>query len=289
MKKIAVIGGSGFIGKSLCKELSKKNFVLNIDMKSLEGVPNVKTKIINIKNKKKLISALKGIDYVFHLAGVSDLHKAYINPKKTAEFNIIGTINVLDACVKNKVKKIIFSSSLYSFTEEGGFYKSSKLSAEFFIYEYFKKHKLQYTILRFGSIYGEYSNQDNKLFNIMHQAIKDKKIIFHGLKKSVRKYIYVTDAAKLCIKAVDRKFNQKILMITGQTKTKINDLLMLTAKTANINEKYIKFIDKKLLGHYIIEPKKFSFPEMIFFKKKNEIRLNEGLDKLYNYIKKEVL
>ena len=97
-------------------------------MKSLEGVPNVKTKIINIKNEKKLISALKGIDYVFHLAGVSDLHKAYINPKKTAEFNIIGTINVLDACVKNKVKKIIFSSSLYSFTEEGGFYKSSKLS-----------------------------------------------------------------------------------------------------------------------------------------------------------------
>ena len=286
MKKIAVIGGSGFLGKNLCENLSKKFFVLNIDLKKIKGVKNVKNKIININDEKKLTKALKNCQFVFHFAGVSDLNKALNSPKKTAENNIIGTINVLNACVKNRIKKIIFSSSIYSFTEEGGFYKSSKLAAEFFIYEYFKRFRLNYTILRFGSIYGKYSNSDNKLFLIMKRAIRKKKIIFEGLKNSIRKYIYVTDVATLSAEAINSKYNQKILLIEGAKSTNISTLLSKIAKITNIKKKEIKIINKKLIGHYLKKPKKFVFPKIINMKKTNPIQLDEGLNKLYKHIKK---
>lgn len=284
MKKIAVIGGSGFIGRNLCEHLSKYNNVLNIDLKKINNVANIKNKIININDERKLIKAIKNCDYVFHLAGISDLNKALNNPKKTAEHNIIGTINVLNACVKNKVKKIIYSSSLYSFTEEGGFYKSSKLAAEFFIYEYYKKYKLNYTILRFGSIYGKGSNNENKLYQIMYQAIKEKKIFFEGLNNSVRKYIYITDVATLSAKAIHSKYNQKILMIAGSEYTSINKLLIKIGKITKIKNKMIKIVNKKMIGHYVRTPTKFVFPKIINIKEKNEIKIDHGLRQLYKYV-----
>ena len=284
MKKIAIIGGSGFLGRNLCENLSKKFSILNIDLKKLKGVKNVRNIKIDIKDEKKLSTALKKCHFVFHFAGISDLNKALDSPKKTAENNIIGTINVLNACIKNKVKKIIFSSSIYSFTEEGGFYKSSKLAAEFFIYEYYKKYGLNYTILRFGSIYGKYSNNDNKLFSIMNEAINKKKIIFEGLKNSVRKYIYVTDVAALSAKAIDSKYNQKILLIEGSKSTEIKKLLFKIGKITKISK--IKIINKKLIGHYLKKPKKFIFPQTLKIKKNNLVSLEKGLVELYKYVKK---
>tara|TARA_Y100000389_G_scaffold204805_2_gene259776 strand:+ start:632 stop:1501 length:870 start_codon:yes stop_codon:yes gene_type:complete len=289
MRKIAVIGGSGFIGRNLCEYLSKKNYVLNIDLKKINGIANLKNKIININNEKKLTKAIKNCEYVFHFAGVSDLNKALNNPKKTAESNVIGTINVLNACVNNKVKKVIFSSSLYSFTEEGGFYKSSKLAAEFFIYEFYRKYSLNYTILRFGSIYGKNSNNENKLYQIMSQAIKEKKITFEGLKNSVRKYINVADVAALSAKAINSKYNQKILMITGSKNTKISTLLLKIGKIAKIKRAKIKIINKRLIGHYVKKPKKFVFPKILNLRKNSEIKLDNGLAQLYEYVKKKAL
>ena len=59
--------------------------------------------------KKKL----KGIDVVFHLAGLSDLDTAHKYPVKTTKLNIMGTVNILEACRLNKIKKIIFASTMY--------------------------------------------------------------------------------------------------------------------------------------------------------------------------------
>lgn len=284
-KRIAVIGGAGFIGKRLCKLLSKNNFVLNIDLKKIYG-PNISNIILDILNEKKLLAALKNVDYVFHLGGVSDLNKALNNPKKTAEVNIVGTINVLSACVKNKIKKIIFSSSIYSFTEEGGFYKSSKLSAEFFIYEFYKRYNLKFTILRFGSVYGEGSNHENGIFKIMYHAIKNKNIMFNGSKNTVRRFINIHDVSILTSKSILKKYDNKILMITGINSTKITKVLEKIKNIVGIKRNKITISNKKNIGHYIKEPRKFQFPKMIKFTRKKQINLSVGLNNLYNYILK---
>ena len=284
-KKIAVIGGAGFIGKQLCVLLSKKYYVVNIDLKTLDKV-NIQNITLDIYDEKKLTKSLKNIDYVFHFAGISDLNKCLQNPKKTAQSNVIGTINVLNACKKNNVKKIIFSSSLYSFTEEGGFYKSSKLSAEFFIYEYFKRYKLKYTILRFGSIYGEGSNFDNGLFRIVYNALKDKKISFEGSKKTIRRFINVKDVAILTSKTIQKKYDNKIVMITGNYLTKITDVFKKVKKIVGIEGNNAKILFKQNSGHYIKKPQKFKFPKIINLTKNNHVSLDTGLKELKSYILK---
>ena len=82
---------------------------------------------------------LKKNDIVYHFAAVSDLDEAQKNHLKAIEVNIMGTVNILEACIKKKVSKLIFSSSIYARSEQGGFYSTTKLSSEMLIERYSKK------------------------------------------------------------------------------------------------------------------------------------------------------
>ena len=88
--------------------------------------------------------------------------------------NILATSLVSKYCVIHDVKRLIFASSIYANSEEGGFYSSSKRAAEDFILQFSKKYKLKFTILRYGSLYGPRSNYKNGLYRILINAIKKK-------------------------------------------------------------------------------------------------------------------
>ena len=88
----------------------------------------------------------KNIDTVFHFAATADLKEADNKPFLTLENNILGTIKLLKACIKNKVRKIIFASSIYAISEQGGIYSTSKLSSEMIIERLCKKFKIKYVI-----------------------------------------------------------------------------------------------------------------------------------------------
>ena len=75
---------------------------------------------------------------VFNFAALSDIEESIYNPLNTAQINIIGNINVAIACIKSKVKKLIFASTIYVHSKQGGFYKVSKQSSELFLEEFFK-------------------------------------------------------------------------------------------------------------------------------------------------------
>ena len=72
-------------------------------------------------------------------------------------------MNVASACVESKIKKLIFASTIYVHSSQGGFYRVSKQSSELFLEEYYKRNKLNYTVLRFGTIYGKNSSNKNGL------------------------------------------------------------------------------------------------------------------------------
>ena len=105
--RILITGGNGFLGSAICNQITRTNhkvFVLdNTNKKNLKK-NFIKGDITDLNLLKK---KLKGIDVVFHLAGLSDLDTAYKNPIKTANLNILGTVNILEACRLNRVKKII--------------------------------------------------------------------------------------------------------------------------------------------------------------------------------------
>ena len=103
--------------------------------------------------------------------------------------------------VKNNIKRFMFASSIYVFSEQGGIYRTTKQSCELLIENYSKKYGLKYTNLRFGSLYGPRANKFNFINNIIYQALNKRTMIRNGDGKEIRNYINVIDAAKYTLEA----------------------------------------------------------------------------------------
>ena len=258
--KIVILGGSGFIGSHLSDYLAAKKIfkVVIFDNKNKKNLKrNQKFIKGSVLNEKKLSKAIRGSDYVFNFAALADLDKAKNKPLETAMINIVGMIKILKACKIHKVKKIIQASTIYANSEQGGFYGASKKAAEDYIERFYKKYKLKYTILRFGSLYGEGANENNGINIIIDYALKNKALLYKGSNRAARKYIHVLDACKACSQVMQGKYDNKYLNITGSKTIRITKLLSILSNILNISKSKIYFNNKHNEGHYIGEPKKF--------------------------------
>jgi UDP-glucose 4-epimerase len=271
--KCLVTGGLGFIGSHLVDELIKKNYkVTIIDKNSPKKKLNEKIKFIktDLLNEKKIEKAIKYQDIVFHFGGLSGINESISEPLKTAEYNIIGTIKLLKFSLKYKINRFIFASSVYVNSEQGSFYKSSKRAAEDFIEEYHKKYKLDFTILRFGTVYGTRASRENTIDKIINLAIKKKKIIYKGNKRNIREFINVKDAAKATLKVINKKYANKYIQITGNKKTSVVNALKIIKNELGLNTRIV-YDNRKEEGHYIKSPETFKI------KKAKKINLGKNI------------
>ena len=283
--KVLIIGGNGFIGKNLVQAFKKKNYKITI----LDNKQNRNNKIEFIKgdilNLNQLKKNFKNFDYVFNFAGYSDLNKSRYDPIKTVNQNILGTVNCLEACKHNKIKRFFYASSLYSDTNIGNFYRCSKRAAEDYIVEYSKRFKLNYTIIKFGSIYGPGSDLSNTLNKIITNSFKSKKLIYHGSKENMREYIHVQDAAEATIDLMNSAFINKKINITSGKLYKVETVLKIINEI--IGKKYsIKFLPQKnVAGHYTITPYRLEENLTTNYIKNNYIDLGNGLKNLVQSLK----
>ncbi len=287
-KKIVVFGGSGFLGRYLCKEILQTNSkytLVNYDLKK----KIFKSKYYrfvkgNILDKEKINRVLKNADYVFNFSGISDIEECQNDPVKSANVNIIGNLNILNSCVKNKIKKIFFASSLYSFSDQGSFYKCSKQSSEIYLMEFKKLYDLDYVILRYGSVYGEECSPNNGVYKILKNLITKKKLLYSGSKNTERSYIHVRDVAIITLKILKSNVKNCVYLIKGNNNIKIYNLLNFIKKLMKVNYK-ISFEKNKLIAHYIKYPDKFAEPKLKKIKFKEKVSLDQGLISLNNYMK----
>ena len=287
--KILVIGGTGFLGYHLVKYLEKQGHKVSILDKKKGHFKNENNKIIlgDINNFRKLSKVIKNQDIVYNFAAISDIGESIKNPIGTAKNNILGNLLVLDLCVKNKIKKFIYSSSLYVNGDHGGFYSCSKKACENYIEEYERKYNLNFLILRFGSLYGSGSDMSNGLHRIIFNSLKKKQVYYEGNPETSREYIHVEDAGRATIDlALLKNFKNQKINISGHNTIKITELLEMIKEITQIKDK-IKFINKKQTGHYIRVPytsekipKKYIINPSIDFP--------EGLNNLIKQIKKEI-
>ena len=286
--KIIVTGGSGFLGSHVADELSKRGHEVTIfDKKKSKWIkPEQKMYIGDILNAKDLENVINGADVVFHFAALADIDKALKNPIETANINISGTVLALELSHKYKIKRFVHASTIYVNSKEGGFYRCSKKAAEDYVEEYQNTFDLNYTVLRFGSLYGERSDNSNGVTSIINSAINTGEVSYSGSKNSVREYIHIKDAAKASVDILKEKFKNKYVILTGKKRIKVYDLLKKLAKILKIS-KNIKFIDKKLFGHYTISPFTYK-PKIgkIFFFNTN-IDFEKGLLGLVKILKKK--
>jgi len=304
--KILITGVAGFIGSNLADLLIKNNFdVVGIDNLSygvFEQIPRgVDFHEQDIRDKK-IHNLFCGVEYVFHLAAKNSIIDCENNPNETSDININGTINVFNAAIKNKVKKVIYaeSSAVYegsknlpskeSDASPRSVYAESKMSTNRIANEYYKSKGLITTGLRYFNVYGpkqDYRRTIPPVFSaFIISLLKGKQPTIFGDGSKKRDFIYVDDV------------NDFHLMCIKNSNT--NNEVFNVGSGKNYSIKYIFEQIKKIL-ELDIDP---IFGENLDFEaqenlanidKANKIGwtpkvdLNTGLKKSIDYIKENVI
>ncbi len=288
MKKILITGGSGYIASHVADNLTRIGHKVIIFDKVKS--PYLSKKQImylgDITDEKKIFKLTKNIDVVYHFAAVADLYQANKNPYETIKTNVVGTLNILEACRINKIKKIILASSIYALSEQGRFYSISKLSSEMLVENYSKKYNFQFVILRFGSIYGGRANKFNTIRNLILEGIKKKKIMRESDGSEERNYINVLDVSKLCIEVLKSKYTGGYFNIFGPKKMKLKNLLFMIKD--NLGNVKIYFRKKSsMIYNYKKSPFSYKLRKGKNLKLKKYEDLNVGIKKIINEEKYE--
>lgn len=258
MAKVLVIGGAGFLGSHVADELTNEGHEVTILDRRESTFINNKQKMLvaDILDQDQIRAAVKGMDYVYHYAGIADIKEAQDRPVDTVKANVLSTVYILDACREYNIKRFLYASTIYVYSEHGSFYRSSKQSTELFIENYQKIYGLKYSIMRYGSLYGKRANHFNSINNFIKQAILDGKIERKGDGSEIRDYINVLDAARASVKLMETKSPSEYVMMTGNQTLKIKDVLNMIKEMFN-NEIDIQYTDEKMEEHYEITPYTF--------------------------------
>jgi UDP-glucose 4-epimerase len=260
MKKVLVFGGFGFLGYYLLKELLSRGYELVVaDIKDDSEFKEVVHYIhCDISDQKQVEAVFKNQNYdiVYNLAGFANLDFSIKAPLKTMQLNIIGNMYVLEACIHANIKKFVYASSAYAMSNKGSFYGISKLASEKIIEEYHEKYDLDFTILRYGSVYSERDYDNNYIYNLVKKAVIENVINHKGDGNEIREYIHAGDAAKLSVDVIESdKFNNVHVILTGTERIKRSELFNMINEILN-NKIEIKY-NNKYNNHYKFTPYSF--------------------------------
>ena len=276
-KKIIITGGLGFIGSKLIKKLIKNYKIIVLDnfytssIKKIEGTRIIKCDLTNYNLLKKI--NIKNVYCVVHLAGQSSVPRSFQIPELDLKLNLLSTINVVNFCKLNKIKKIIFSSSFTVYgdvknkqklsenekCDPKSFYAISKYASEKYLIQLCHKYKIGWNILRFFNVYGpgqDLSRTDQGIVSIFLDLIRNNnKIAVKGSLNRFRDLIYIDDVINSIFLLIsDKKHLNEIYNIGTGKKTTIKDLIKKISKLYK-KEKKLKISFSKptpgdLLGCY---------------------------------------
>ena len=186
--KILVVGGSGFVGSHVADVLLEVGHEVTIFDVSPSSYlqPGHRFILGDMLDDEAVNKAVHGQNVVYNFAAIADIGEALKNPTQSVKTNILGNVNVLELCKRYKVKRVVFASTIYVHSNQGSFYRVSKQASELYIEEFSKTFNLNYTILRFGSIYGPRADKRNGLSRIISTALKTGLVKYSGTAKAIR-------------------------------------------------------------------------------------------------------
>lgn len=225
-KKVVVFGGCGFIGSYIVEELLNNGYdVIAADLNPSKYIDEIHFVKADIRNQEQVENLVDGAHVVYNFAGFANLDDAIANPTKALELNVMGNLNILEACKRHHVKRFIYASSAYAMSDKGSFYGISKLTSEKLTEEYYKKFGLEFTIVRYGSVYGERDYHNNYIYNLLKKAIETNEINHSGDGEEIREYIHAADVAKLALKIMESdEFINEHIILTGVERMQRKDL-----------------------------------------------------------------
>jgi UDP-glucose 4-epimerase len=258
---VIVFGGSGFLGSHVADALSESGHQVRIfDVRRSEYLRPTQEMIIgDILDEQSVNEAIQGIDIVYNFAGIADIDEASRKPIETVRYNILGNTILLDAARSEAVKRFIYASTVYVYSDSGSFYRCSKAACENYIETYQKQYGLNYTILRYGTLYGTRADSRNSIYRFIKEAMTEEKIAYPGDGNEIREYISVLDAAKASVEILADEFKNECIIFTGHYPMKIRDMLTMVKEMLKKDIK-IEFVAPKSqdpIDHYTVTPYTF--------------------------------
>ena len=258
-KEIAIVfGASGFLGSHVAEALSSDGYQVRLFDRAPSPYQRSDQEMIvgDIMNLEDVTKAAEGASIVYNFAAIADIDEAHEKPLATAEINILGNINVLEAARLAKARRFIFASSVYVYSESGSFYRASKQAAERFIETYHDRYGLDYSILRYGSLYGRRTDGRNGIYRMLQEAIEKHSITYKGSGEAIREYIHVEDAARMSVQVLAAEFANRHLILTGQERMRIKDVMTMISEIMPWPVE-LHFDEANTVHHYEVTPYAF--------------------------------
>ena len=275
---ILVTGGSGFLGSHVADALSNAGHAVTIfDTRESPYLrPDQEMCVGDLMDMDRMESCLREMNVVYHFAGIADIDECKSRPVDTAKFNILGTVQLLEACRRAGVRRFLFASSAYVYSDAGYFYRSSKQACESFIENYAELYDLKYTCLRYGSLYGPRADERNSIYKIIFQAVNEGKITYRGTGEELREFIHVIDAAQSSVQVLDQKYENSYITLTGEEKMPYSVLLEMIKEMLG-NRIEIEFVPSTRKAHYRITPYNFSPKLGMKFTNNPHVDMGQGI------------
>jgi UDP-glucose 4-epimerase len=257
-RKVVVFGGTGFLGGHVADRLSELGYeVVIADLERpaslARGQRFAECSVVDLDRVTEVVA---GADYVYNFAAIADIDETVERPLSAVRVNVLGNTHVLEACRRHRVRRFVFASSVYVYSRHGSFYRSTKQACEKIIENYQEHFGVDFTILRYGSLYGPRANRFNSLHKYVHQALAEGKITRLGDGEEMREYIHVLDAAKGSVLALGEDYRNRYLMITGMQAFKVRDVLSMIREIMD-HRIEIEYLPPAAGPHYVHVPYSF--------------------------------
>lgn len=254
---ILVTGGAGFIGSQLSAALLNKNIKVSVlDNLSTGKREKLKNTVEfyqgDLRDREFVSSVLakEQPEIIYHLAAQVSVQESIKNPVEDAQTNIVGTINLLDFAVQNKVRKVIFASSAAIYgvprylpideihpPEVLSAYAVSKLTVEHYLAVYKYLYGLDYTVLRYANVYGPGQSagaEGGVVAIFMQHILAGKSPVIFGDGEQTRDFIFVQDVVAANLSAMTAGTGKVVNVSTGNPTT-VNIVYKLLQKMTGKN------------------------------------------------------
>jgi UDP-glucose 4-epimerase len=278
--KILVLGGAGFIGSHVVAELLKTDVgqVVIYDNFARGKYSHIKQYLNDprctiypnggdIRDMDVLDAAMKGMDGVVHLAAMWLLHCKDF-PRTAFHVNIEGTFNVLEACVKNNIKRLVYSSSASVYGDaievpmteshpfnNRNFYGASKIAGEAMCRAFHDRYGLSYVGLRYMNVYGPHQDQTAAYTGVipimLNKIDANDAPVINGDGSQAYDFVSVQDVARCNVLALQAEVTDEFYNVGTGVQTSISQLcdliLELTGSDLTITYKPYSVDDARRL------------------------------------------
>ena len=248
--KCLVTGGAGFIGSNLVDRLVKLGHQVivldNLSTGRLSNLLQVKNKIefvnVDVTNSENSIGQyFHNVDWVFHLAGLADIVPSIKNPNSYFQTNVKGTLNILEASKKIKIKRLIYaaSASCYGIPDKYPTDEKSKIDPQYpyaltkflgeqLVIHWAKVYHMPNISLRFFNAYGPRSRTTGAygaVFGVfLAQKLAEKSLTIVGDGKQTRDFIHIFDLVDVMVKVAQNGKNGEVYNVASGQETSINSI-----------------------------------------------------------------